>query len=408
MTGWLKLTDSQRKATIDEAEQISGITAKAIEKDWWVTLTLKALFQSAYARHIVFKGGTSLSKCWNLITRFSEDVDIALDPEAFGMSYVENPSKSHVEKLKRKGCSFTSNELKAELEKRFTTLGASSDIITITAADVPEKRPDTDPQILFIKYHSLYEPSSYLTDEVKLEVGVRSLKTPYTQAAVQSLLYEFNPNPAYAETPFMVDVVEPRKTVLEKAMLLHEQFGRKDIVNIKVERMSRHLYDLGKLMNTSFGRDAITDHELYNHLVKHRQWYSRISWVDYESLGPETLSFIPPPVVFEVYREDYRAMQETMIYGEALSFDDLISQLKILQGRFRLKMHPISLDEVIQAAEIKLRQNNEMPENQSIPIPVTYQFDSVKIHERDNNTVTYLVTLASKEGRLLFENISIK
>ena len=197
MTGWLKLTDSQRKATIDEAEQIVGITAKAIEKDWWVTLTLKALFQSAYAMHIMFKGGTSLSKCWKLIARFSEDVDIALDPEAFGMSYVENPSKSHVEKLRRKGCSFTTNELKAELEKQFTTLGASP----------------------------------------------------------------------YAETPFMVDVVEPRKTVLEKAMLLHEQFGRKDIINIKIERMSRHLYDLGILMNTSFGRDAIADHELYNHLV---------------------------------------------------------------------------------------------------------------------------------------------
>jgi len=408
MTGWLKLTDSQRKATIDEAEQIVGITAKAIEKDWWVTLTLKALFQSAYAMHIVFKGGTSLSKCWKLIARFSEDVDIALDPEAFGMSYVENPSKSHVEKLRRKGCSFTTNELKAELEKQFTTLGASPDMIAITAADVPEKRPDTDPQVVFVKYRSLYEPSSYLTDEVKLEVGVRSLKTPYTQAVVQSLLSEFNPNQAYAETPFMVDVVEPRKTVLEKAMLLHEQFGRKDIVNIKIERMSRHLYDLGILMNTSFGRDAIADHELYNHLVKHRQWYSHISWVDYESFGPETLSFIPPPVVFEIYREDYRAMQETMIYGEALSFDDLISQLKILQGKFRLKMYPISLDEVIQAAEIKLRENSEIPENQPITIPVTHQFDPGQIPERDNNTVTYLVTLASKEGRLLFENISIE
>ena len=71
MTGWLKLTDSQRKATIDEAEQISGISAKAIEKDWWVTLALKALFQSAYAEYMIFKGGTSLSKCWKLIARFS-------------------------------------------------------------------------------------------------------------------------------------------------------------------------------------------------------------------------------------------------------------------------------------------------------------------------------------------------
>lgn len=71
MIGWLKLTDVQRKATIDQAEQISGIAAKAIEKDWWVTLTLKALFQSSLARYMVFKGGTSLSKGWNLISRFS-------------------------------------------------------------------------------------------------------------------------------------------------------------------------------------------------------------------------------------------------------------------------------------------------------------------------------------------------
>lgn len=71
MTGWLKLADEQRKATIDQAEQMSGIGAKAIEKDWWVTFTLKALFQSPYAQHIVFKGGTSLSKCWKLIARFS-------------------------------------------------------------------------------------------------------------------------------------------------------------------------------------------------------------------------------------------------------------------------------------------------------------------------------------------------
>ena len=92
MTGWLKLTDEQRKATIDQAEQMSGIGAKALEKDWWVTLTLKALFLSAYSQYMIFKGGTSLSKCWKLIARFSEDIDIALAPEAFCMEYVENPT----------------------------------------------------------------------------------------------------------------------------------------------------------------------------------------------------------------------------------------------------------------------------------------------------------------------------
>jgi predicted nucleotidyltransferase component of viral defense system len=106
MIGWLTLKPEQRKAVIDEAEQLSGIPAKAIEKDWWVIITLKALFQSAYRNYLVFKGGTSLSKGWNLIARFSEDIDIALDPQAFGMGYKENPTKSYVDKLKRKGCEF--------------------------------------------------------------------------------------------------------------------------------------------------------------------------------------------------------------------------------------------------------------------------------------------------------------
>lgn len=335
MTTWLKLTNEQRKATIDQAEQISGIAAKAIEKDWWVTLSLKALFQSACAQHMVFKGGTSLSKCWKLISRFSEDIDIALAPEAFGMEYVENPTKSAVDRLKRKGCSFTSNELRVELEKQMTELGVPMGIIKIEAAPISEKFPDTDPQTIFVKYPSLYDPNNYIADDVKIEVSVRSLRTPYTDVHVQSLLHEINPNPAYAEKPFPVDAVEPRKTFLEKVFLLHEEFGKPDKSKIKSERMSRHLYDLGNIMQTQFGRHALEDHNLYDHLIKHREWYSRISWVDYESLKRSTISFIPPPGVLDIFRQDYERMQEQMIYSTAVPFDDLINELRKLQDEFR-------------------------------------------------------------------------
>jgi predicted nucleotidyltransferase component of viral defense system len=209
MAGWLQLKDEQRRATVEQAAIQSGISAKAIEKDWWVTLTLKALFQSAYANHIVFKGGTSLSKCWKLIERFSEDIDIALDPEAFSISYEENPTKSFLEKLRRKGCEFTSNELKLELEKQFAALDIAKDVITIEAEPVPEKFPDTDPQILHIKYRSLYEANEYLADEVKIEVSVRSLKIPFASKSVQSILHEVLPNKAHEEIPFPVSAAEP-------------------------------------------------------------------------------------------------------------------------------------------------------------------------------------------------------
>ena len=293
MIGWLQLNEGQRKAVIDEAEQLSGISAKAIEKDWWVTLTLKALFQSAYRQHMVFKGGTSLSKGWHLIARLSEDIDIALDPEAFGMEYVEIPSKSYLERLKRAGCAFTTNQMKAELENQLRALGLPNDTVRIEAAVVPVNMPDTDPQTIYVHYPSLYEPNEYIPDNVKIEVSVRSRRIPFKQVPIQSLLYETNPRPVYAEIPFLVEAVEPRKTFIEKIFLLHEEFGRPDRARIRTERMSRHLYDLFKMMNTPIGAAALADHALYEILIQHRQLYSRISWVDYASLSYETVSFIP-------------------------------------------------------------------------------------------------------------------
>ncbi len=335
MTGWLTLTKEQRRAAIDEAEQLSGISAKAIEKDWWVTLTLKALFQSAYSKYIVFKGGTSLSKCWKLIARFSEDIDIALSPEAFGMTYIENPSKSAVGRLKKKGCTFSSTQLKTELNNQILALGVPQGMFLAEAAPIPQQFPDKDPQTLFIRYSSLYKPNYYIADEIRVEASVRSLQVPHTTAFVHSMLNEINPNPAYNEAPFVVYAVEPRKTFLEKAFLLHEEFGKPDKSKIRFERMSRHLYDLGEIMNTSFGREALGDLKLYEYLIKHREWYNRISWVDYRSLRHTTLSFIPPDDIINVYKKDYEWMQDQMIYGKALPFDELIEQLKILQEEFK-------------------------------------------------------------------------
>ncbi|WP_165760505.1 nucleotidyl transferase AbiEii/AbiGii toxin family protein [Niastella populi] len=331
----MKLTSEQRKASIDQAEQLSGISAKAIEKDWWVTLTLKALFRNLYSRYIVFKGGTSLSKCWKIIARFSEDIDIALSPEAFEMAYIENPSKTTVERLKRRGCAFISKELKTEVEKQISALGVPEGMIIISAAVIPNKFPDTDPQTLYIRYPSLYAPGSYISDEVKVEVSVRSLSIPFKTISIHSLLNEINPNSFYGENPFNVEAVAPGKTFLEKAFLLHEEFGKPDRSKIRSERMSRHLYDLGNIMKTTFSREALNDLRLYEYLINHRKYYYRISWFDYESLRPATISFVPPDDLLNVYRQDYERMQEQMIYGENLPFDELIDQLKILQSEFR-------------------------------------------------------------------------
>ncbi len=335
MIGWLQLTDEQRKTSLEQASIARGIQIKAIEKDWWVTLSLKALFQTPYAQYVVFKGGTSLSKCWKLIERFSEDIDIVLDPQAFNMRYEVNPGRSYLDKLKREGCAFTSTALKNALEAELSALGVPPGLLTVEAAPVREDIPDTDPQTILVKYPSLCDLNPYLADVVKIEVSVRSLKEPFSDVHIQSILSEMYPQRAYAETPFPVAAVEPKKTFLEKIFLLHEEFQRPDLGKIKTERMSRHFYDLEKLMDTEAGKAALEDEDLYVTIIHHRQRYSRLSWMDYNTLHKHTISFLPPEILKEAYMKDYAVMQEQMIYGESLEYPGLYERLEQLIKRFR-------------------------------------------------------------------------
>jgi hypothetical protein len=398
MTGWLQLTVEQRRQTLAQAQTRSGIGVKALEKDWWVTLTLKALFQSAYAPLMAFKGGTSLSKGFNLIQRFSEDIDIALDPAAFDMPYLNNPTKGFVERLKREGCIFTSTVLRDELITQFIALGVPDGTVTIEAKEVPANRPDTDPQTIYIRYPPLYDPNPYIADEVQVEVSVRSLQMPVTHRPIRSILSEAFPGVAYPEEPFAVTIVEPRKTFLEKLFLLHEEFGKPDRSRIRYERMSRHPYDLIMIMDTGVGADALADHTLYDHLIRHREQYSRISWVDYTSLSHDTLSFLPPSEILEKYAADYKDMQEHFIYKDAPLFEEVIRRLKWLQGQVRLKKDNRSLEEIV---ELALETAEEL-EGETIRVTVV-----IPSEQTGESPVNYQVDLIRQGETLVFEAVTI-
>jgi hypothetical protein len=335
MTGWLKLTDDQRRTSLAQAGIKSGIIPKALEKDWWVTLTLKALFQTPYADSLIFKGGTTLSKCWKLINRFSEDIDIAMSPSLFNMTYEATPGSSYLSRLKRNGCLFTTHELSKALLEQFEALGVPAKMITIEAGEIPLDRRDKDPQELFIKYPSLYAPNPYLADEVKIEVSVRSKLEPYTSVPIRSLLDEYFPNKAYAEEPFKVLAVEPRKTFLEKAFLLHEQFHRGETTIIKTERMSRHFHDLSMMMDTSVYEEALADKELYAAIIEHRRYYNKMRGIDYDLLNTPYINFFPPDDMVEGYKADYQAMLDNMIYGNAPDKDQLFLKIAALVQKFR-------------------------------------------------------------------------
>lgn len=121
MTEWLRLSNTDRLLILQQASARSGISSKAIEKDWWVTLVLLAVFGARYGEQFQFKGGTSLSKCWKLIERFSEDIDLGIDRKFLGFD--EDLSKTQVKRLKRVAAAFTSNDLRSDIERKLYELG---------------------------------------------------------------------------------------------------------------------------------------------------------------------------------------------------------------------------------------------------------------------------------------------
>ena len=124
----------------------------------------------------------------------------------------------------------------------------------------------------------------------------------------------------------------PTRTFLEKAFLLCEEFQKKVPRHI---RMSRHLYDLERLMDTEFGKQALEDKDLYQRIVKHRSVYYSVGYVDYNKLMPNVIDFIPREELISDWKSDYSEMSDHFIYGDKLSFEELIGRMKELQERFR-------------------------------------------------------------------------
>ncbi|MBL0884495.1 MAG: nucleotidyl transferase AbiEii/AbiGii toxin family protein, partial [Chitinophagaceae bacterium] len=288
---WLQLSDEQRKSSINQTALVTGLKEKAIEKDWWVTVVLRALFQGKYKDHILFKGGTSLSKCFNLIERFSEDIDLVLKRDLLG--YDGTLSKGEIKKLRKAAADFASNELYTSLHTELVNLGVPHHLVTIELKSEKEKQSPNDPQIIFVRYPSLYPPVTYIADEVRIELSARSLIDPYTSCSISSILSGVIDPAVLAESIFDVPAVEPRRTFLEKIFLMHEEF---QMANKEQDsfRKSRHFYDLEKMMDLPFAVNAIQDTALYQTIVDHRQHYNSLSGIDYSLHKRSSIQIVPP------------------------------------------------------------------------------------------------------------------
>jgi predicted transcriptional regulator of viral defense system len=329
---WLELSHTEQEQVFIQAADVLGVSAESIEKDFWVTVVLQALFSMPIAHQIVFKGGTSLSKGWSYLERFSEDIDIGMDRELLGFS--GSLSKSQVKKLREKSGPYVSNEFKTMLEQSLRKLGFSSDLLSIDAEQIPEDRPDIDPLRLYVQYPSVMRRGGYLRDKVVIEVSSRSELEPSETRTLGSMVAKAFQGTAMTGNPFEAKLISPSRTFLEKMILLHEEFSKPED-KIRTERMSRHLYDIERLASTEHGKQALNDHMLFESIVKHRKLFTPVNGINYDTLNLHSLSFLPPEKLMAAWASDYSAMQEAMFYGTSLSFEHLMSRLRIIQDTIK-------------------------------------------------------------------------
>ena len=315
---------------LTQAANKTGLPVQAVEKDLWVTVVLQIVFTLPVANHLVFKGGTSLSKVWKVIHRFSEDIDLAIDPSIWG--FEGDLTKKQIKRLRKASSLFVRDELCLSLKEAVTEIGMEKWLQVEAGPDGEGDGTYPEPRVIHIRYKSLFdEDLPYLHSEVKLEVGARSLLEPTAEAAVTSVLEDTLPISTTVKQ-VMIPTALAEKTFLEKAFLLHELFSSQS--PREADRKSRHLYDLVQMMCTDIATQAVANDELWNTIHHHRELFTSMSGVDYTPDIRKRIRLLPPDDVIDDWYNDYKDMQSTMIYGEKPTFEELMRKIKELEYMF--------------------------------------------------------------------------
>ena len=330
MTNWRDLTKDEQIAALQNVAGAKHIPPQAVEKDMWVTTILQIVFSLPFAGCLVFKGGTSLSKVFGKIERFSEDIDLAIDRSYFGLA--GDLTKKQMKNLRKLSSSFVRDTFLKELLDAFDHHGLEE----LSAVAQPDGEGDAkypEPRQIFIEYSSLFHESiDYIKPRVLLEISARSLMEPTLDTQVQSLVERAFPEVSTRVVNPQISTAAIEKTFLEKAFLLHELFTTN--AGWRANRKSRHLYDLEKMMDEPFVEATIHNDALWESISHHRQVFTSMRDVDYSPDIRKRIVLVPPTDLMKEWKDDYEAMRGTMVFGASLAFDDLIERLRQLEERF--------------------------------------------------------------------------
>jgi len=325
MSIWLHYGEDEKLAMLQQTAEAINVVEQAVEKDWWVSAILMALSKTTWADFLQFKGGTSLSKSWGLINRFSEDIDLAISRLFFGLP--DDTPQQRTE-IRRKSFHYIKNTLIKELNQILTSSGIYDfeiELVTRNSSEVVT--------IVEVKYKSiLTSVINYVLPVVKIEFSAMSLDEPYSEKEMTTLIHA-QYTAIDNDISCVFKSVLPERTFLEKIFLLHEEYQKS---NPRTERMTRHLYDLEKMMDSPFAESALKNTALYKTIVGHRQKFSNIQDIDYQTHYPAQIQICPPERLLNSWRADYENLCESFIYEKSKkTFDELINRILDLTNRIR-------------------------------------------------------------------------
>lgn len=326
---------AERDRLITEAANRLGYTPMVVEKDFWVCWLLGELFDlPEFKDHLTFKGGTSLSKAYNVIGRFSEDIDLAIHRSFLGFDGDQEPESGsskkeqarRIERLKEACIEAVGHRLLPLLKDRWTG---------VPTAPAPDRLElsDEDPQTILFRYPRCLEEkreSKYILPYVKVEIGARSDDWPlighkvhsYVETEFSGLLGDFG---------YAVKVLAVERTFWEKATILHAEYHRPAELELP-SRLSRHYYDLYCLHRSEHSESALGSLNLLERVAEHKRIFFRRAWAQYEHAKPGSIRLSPPKSRLNALEEDYRNMSE-MFFESPPSFREIMNGIAELEFR---------------------------------------------------------------------------
>lgn len=327
---FLTLSAEERREALGVAAAQTARPAHLLEKDVWVVWTLQTLFEAAYGRDLVFKGGTSLSKAYGVIRRFSEDVDLtydirALAPDLKGdgdepLPPTRSQEKKWTKEIRERLPAWVADQVVPSIEQRLADQKLSA-------------RVSLEADKLFIAYEAVTAASAYVRPAVLLEFGARSTGEPSELKAIACDAASTLPGLLFpTATP---RVMRAERTFWEKATAMHVYCAQGQFRG--GERFARHWYDVARLHDAGIAASAIADRKLAEAVARHKSAFfaekdAAGNQIDYHAAVSGGLHLVPVDEARVSLAQDYQRMvDEGLLLDAPESFDTLVHQIQTIQ-----------------------------------------------------------------------------